>query len=242
MARKKGYTPQQRTTIIDTARMLIREGTSRRKMDTILRRQFGVSISRDAFTSLYRSRRAVTERIQPGQPQVSRAKHPIRSERDRYEELIRRGFIHEEAREFMKAHSLKYHEFRRMSMSRRLLLRNFTRRTRLEPGDPKFVSTWREYIHDWYRRMGLTTFDVKLRRVISPWDWFDRVSYRLPPEMRYSKKGRRKNVPHRTGQETASMRAFRLRAINQLKDTLARNPARKAELEEKIKKLGGKVK
>lgn len=239
----KHVSPQLRERVLTSARQLIKAGVGRRGMDYILRTRYGVSLSRDTFSRLYHERQTQTtmERVSRPASAPRQVHKMVNTERGRYEELYRRGFVHEEALAFSKAQSLRYQEFRHMTLTRQSMLRSFLNRTGLQTDSPEFTKEWREYVRIWYQRNNLTTFNAQLKRVISPWDWFDKVSTKLPPEARYSTKGRRKNFKNRTKEETAAMRAFRLKAVNDLKETLAKQPYRALELIPKIQKLGGKV-
>jgi len=160
----------------------------------------------------------------------------------RYRELIRRHFLPEEAREFSKFKSLRYTEVRRMTGSRQLFYNRFRRfNPDLEPGTRGFYEGFTRAVYAWYRSKDLTTFDYKMRRVISPWDWVDRVSYTLPEELRYTKGGRRKDTKRGGEKESPSMRAHRMRWIHQLKETLKKEPRRAPQLVPQILRLGGKV-
>ena len=159
-----------------------------------------------------------------------------------YAELRRRHFVHEEATQFAVARTLKYAEFRKMSGSRQLLWNRFVRHNpELKKGTRQFHLEWRECVKDWYVNHKLDTYNAKMRRVVSPWSWFDDVSYKLPEEMRYTKDSRRKNEPDTGDRESASKRAQRLRWIHELKETLERHPKRAPELVPRILNLGGRV-
>lgn len=160
----------------------------------------------------------------------------------RYLELLRRHFLPEEARELSKFKSLKYNEVRRMSGGRQLFYNHFrTRNPDLEPGTRAFYMAFRDAVRAWYKRNDLTTFNAKMQRIISPWDWVDRVAYSLPEELRYTAKGRRKDVVRGGQKESPSQRAQRIQWIHQLKDTLAKNPNRASQLVPQIINLGGRV-
>jgi len=160
--------------------------------------------------------------------------------RQNYNELTRRHFIHAEAREFSVVRTLKYDEFRKMTASRQLLWNGFIRTHRdLEQGTRQFQNTWTQFVLDWYANQKLDTRDIHMKRVASPWGWFDRVSYSLPEEMRYTKASRRKN--EKKDEETPSVRAHKQRWIHQLKATLDKHPDRARTLVPQILRLGGKV-
>jgi len=160
----------------------------------------------------------------------------------RYRELLRRHFLPEEARELSKFRSLRYAEVRRMTGSRQLFYNRFRRHyPELEAGTRKFQETFKRAVYDWYRHKDLTTFNHKMRRVLSPWDWVDRVSYALPEELRYTKGGRRKNSGRGGVVESPAQRAKRIQWIHELKDTLKREPRRAPQLVQQILRLGGRV-
>lgn len=159
-----------------------------------------------------------------------------------YTELRRRHFLDEEAKELANARSLKYVEMRRMTGSRQLLWNRFVSSSpRLKQGTERFHNAWVSYVQQWYVKKGFDTFNTKMKRVVSPWTWFDDVSYRLPEEMRYTKGDRRVNKPGANNRESASMRAFKVKAIHDLKETLRREPRRASQLVPQIIRLGGKV-
>ena len=160
--------------------------------------------------------------------------------RQHYRELIRRHFIHAEASLFAVVRTLKYDEFRRMTASRQLLWNAFIRTHRdLERGTRRFNTEWTQFVLDWYVNQKLDTYNVHMKRAISPWSWFDKVSYSLPEEMRYTKASRR--TTRRDDKETPSVRAHKQRWIHQLKATLDKHPDRARELVPRIINLGGKV-
>ena len=160
----------------------------------------------------------------------------------RKKELIRRHFLPEEAAVLAKFKSLKYHEVRRMSGSRQLFYNRFRLKfPDLEPGTRSFQQEFKIAVYGWYKRNDLTTFNDKMQRTISPWDWVDKVSYSLPEEKRYTKGGRRKNVVRDGAKETPSQRAYRMQSIHGLKETLVRSPDRAPQLVPQILRLGGKV-
>jgi len=162
--------------------------------------------------------------------------------RERYAELRRRHFLHKEAVTLAKAKSLKYLEIRRMTGSRQLLWNRFVSlNPKLKRGSDKFHKGWVDYVNQWYRKHDMDTFNNKMQRVISPWDWFDRVSYRLPEEERYTAQARRKNKPGAGDKESASMRAQKVAWVHQLKETLKREPRRAPQLVPQIMRLGGRV-
>jgi len=162
--------------------------------------------------------------------------------RKHYAELRRRHFVYEEAAQFAVVRTLKYDEFRRMTASRQLLWNRFVRHNpRLRRGTAEFHQRWREHVKDWYVSHRLDTYNVHMKRVVSPWTWFDEVSYKLPEEMRYTKSHRRQNVRGIGDKETPSVRAHKQRWIHQLKATLDKHPDRARELVPRIMRLGGKV-
>jgi hypothetical protein len=164
------------------------------------------------------------------------------NKRGRYVLLRHRHFTHEEALEFSKFKSLKYNEVRRMTASRQLFYWRFkTFNPDLTPGTKRFELAFRQKVFDWYKKKDLTTFDLHMKRVISPWDWVDKVAYSLPEELRYTKGGRRKAAVIGGEKETPAKRAERMKWIHQLKDTLAREPRRAGQLVPQILRLGGKV-
>jgi len=159
-----------------------------------------------------------------------------------YAELRRRHFLHEEADALAVARSLKYIEIRRMTGSRQLLWNRFRSvNPRLKLGTEMFHNAWVDYVRQWYVWKGLDTFNTKMQRVISPWTWFDDVSYRLPEELRYTKDNRRRNKPGANNKESASMRAHTVRWIHDLKETLRKEPHRASQLVPQIMRLGGRV-
>ena len=159
-----------------------------------------------------------------------------------YAELRRRHFLHEEADALAVARSLKYIEIRRMTGSRQLLWNRFVgSNPRMKQGSERFHNAWVDYVRQWYVKKGLDTFDIHMKRVASPWTWFDDVSYRLPEELRYTKDDRRKNKPGASVKESASMRAHTVRWIHDLKETLRREPHRASQLVPQIMRLGGRV-
>jgi len=150
--------------------------------------------------------------------------------------------LHEEADALAVARSLKHIEMRRMTGSRQLLWNRFvSSNPRLKQGTERFHNAWVGYVQQWYVRKGFDTFDVHMKRVVSPWTWFDDVSYRLPEELRYTKDDRRKNKPGANNKESASMRAHKVRWIHDLKETLHREPHRASQLIPQIMRLGGRV-
>lgn len=159
-----------------------------------------------------------------------------------YVELRRRHFLHEEADALAVAKSLKYNEIRRMTGSRQLLWNRFvSANPRMRRGTERFHNAWVDYVRQWYVQKGFDTFDIHMKRVVSPWTWFDDVSYRLPEELRYTKDDRRKNKTGANAKESASMRAHTVRWIHDLKETLRREPHRASQLVPQIMRLGGKV-
>ena len=159
-----------------------------------------------------------------------------------YAELRRRHFLHEEADALAVTRSLKYIEIRRMTGSRQLLWNRFVASNpKLRRGTEKFHSVWVDYVQQWYVKKGFDTFNTKMQRIISPWTWFDDVSYRLPEELRYTKDDRRKNKPGANTRESASMRAQKVSWIHGLKETLRREPYRAPQLIPQIMRLGGRV-
>jgi len=159
-----------------------------------------------------------------------------------YAELRRRHFIDEEASELANARSLKYEELRRMTGSRQLLWNRFRSQfPGLSLGTDRFHKAWVRYVQQWYVSKGLDTFNTKMQRVISPWTWFDAVSYRLPEELRYTKDDRRVNKAGASSRESASMRAQKVSWIHGLKETLRREPYRASQLVPQIMRLGGRV-
>lgn len=162
--------------------------------------------------------------------------------RERYTELRRRHFSHNEATALARAKSLKYIEIRRMTGSRQLLWNRFLHyNPSLKQGTDNFHKGWVNFVNQWYIKKGLDTFNTKMQRVVSPWTWFDDVSYRLPEELRYTKDDRRKNKPGANDRESASMRAHKVRWIHDLKETLRKNPHRASQLVPQIMRLGGRV-
>ena len=160
----------------------------------------------------------------------------------RYNELLRRHFLPEEARELSKFRSLRYTEVKRMTGTRQLFYYRFCKyHPDLKSGTRSFQEVFKRAVYEWYRRKDLTTFDHKMRRVISPWDWVDRVSYALPEELRYTKGGRRKNSKRGGETESPAERAQRVQWIHQLKDTLKRQPRRAPQIVPQILRLGGRV-
>jgi hypothetical protein len=164
----------------------------------------------------------------------------------RYKELIRRHFIHEEAVVLSTLQSLRYAEVAKMTGSRQLLYNRFRKLAEaagVRPDDPRFTRRYRKYVRKWYVDHNLDTFDTNMKRVLSPWTWIDRVSYRLPEELRYLKDGRRldKVVSPDGEREKPSKHAERLRWIQQLKETLSAHPDRAPQLIPQIMNLGGKV-
>jgi hypothetical protein len=173
-----------------------------------------------------------------------KARAPIKGKRyeKHYAELRKRHFLHEEADALAVARSLKYIEIRRMTGSRQLLWNRFLSvNPRMRKGTEKFHNAWVDYVRQWYVKKGFDTFDIHMKRVVSPWTWFDDVSYRLPEELRYTKDDRRKNKSGSTNKESASMRAQKVSWIHQLKETLKREPSRAPQLIPQIMRLGGKV-
>ena len=162
--------------------------------------------------------------------------------RKHYAELHRRHFVHEECVQLAVVKTLRYTELHRMTSVRQLLWNRFVRRhPELEMGTRQFHLAWRQAVKDWYVDHRLDTFDAKMRRVVSPWSWFDEVSYALPEEMRYTKDHRRKNPRDTSDAETPSARARRTAWIHQLKATLEKYPNRASSLVPQILRLGGKV-
>lgn len=164
----------------------------------------------------------------------------------KYKELLRRHFLPEEATVLSKLRSLRYAEVAKMTSSRQLLYNRFKRRADeagIQPADPRFKRAYRKNVRKWYADHNLDTFDTHMRRVLSPWTWFDRVSFRLPEELRYLKDGRRldKVVTPDGEREKPSQRAERLRWIQQLKETLSEHSDRAPQLVPQILNLGGKV-
>ena len=173
-----------------------------------------------------------------------KARPPVKGKRYEkyYAELRRRHFLHEEADALAVARSLKYIEIRRMTGSRQLLWNRFLgSNPKMRRGTEKFHNAWVDYVRQWYVRKGFDTFNTKMQRVVSPWTWFDDVSYRLPEELRYTKDDRRKNKPGANNKESASMRAHGVRWIHDLKETLRREPHRAHQLVPQIMRLGGRV-
>ena len=159
-----------------------------------------------------------------------------------YAELRRRHFLDEEADALAVTRSLKYTEIRRMTGSRQLLWNRFlSSNPRLKRGTDRFHTAWVDYVRQWYVKKGFDTFNTKMKRVISPWTWFDDVSYRLPEELRYTKDDRRVNKSGANNKESASMRAQKVAWIHGLKATLHREPHRASQLVPQIMRLGGKV-
>ena len=129
-----------------------------------------------------------------------------------------------------------------MSGSRQLFYNRFRLKfPDLEPGTRSFQQEFRISVYAWYKRNNLTTFDSKMQRTISPWDWVDKVAYSLPEELRYTKSGRRKNIVISGHKESPSQRAYRMQSIHGLKETLVRSPDRASQLVPQILRLGGKV-
>ena len=161
---------------------------------------------------------------------------------ERYAKLRKRHFLDEEAGELANAKSLKYIEIRRMTGSRQLLWNRFRGSyPALRLGTDRFHKAWVSYVRQWYVSKGLDTFNTKMQRVISPWTWFDDVSYRLPEELRYTKDDRRSNKAGASNKESASMRAQKVAWIHGLKETLSRAPYRAPQLVPQIIRLGGRV-
>jgi len=160
--------------------------------------------------------------------------------RKHYAELRKRHFVHAEAVQFAVVRTLKYDEFRKMTASRQLLWNRFIRtHPDSERGTRQFHETWSRFVLDWYVNQKLDTYDIHMKRVASPWGWFDKVSYSLPEEMRYTKASRR--TTKRDDRETPSVRAHKQRWIHQLKATLDKHPDRARELVPRIMRLGGRV-
>lgn len=174
-------------------------------------------------------------------PRLRRAPR-LPKRRSKYDELIHRHFLPAEARAFSQAESLGYREFQRMTVERLTLWKQFLRqRPDLDPRTKRFDINWQVYVFRWYKHRDLMTLNNRMKRVISPWDYFDQVSYKLPEEQRYTKKSRRKNQQKFSGKDTAALRALKKKWINEHLAALVRDPRGESWRILQVENLGGKV-
>jgi len=179
-------------------------------------------------------------------------KHPRTNRQRRYNYLRERGFLPEEARAFSRLRRVRgtmaYTEVKVMLGSRSRLYNRFVlwNKPIMKAGAAYFKAAWREAVIDWYFRNGYTTLSYKMKRIPSPWDWFDAVSYALPQELRYSKDSRRldkSNMIKRTKAESVMMRTYKQQAIEGLRDSIRKtgDPVRQRQLRQQIRNLGGRA-
>lgn len=162
-------------------------GITKRQLQARLKEEFGTGlrdITREQLIKEHLTTRARQVKYFTARPRVF--KQPARQKR--YETLRDAHFLPQEAREFSKLRSLNYHEMKLMMAERRVLWDKFTRKVIKEDwGQARGEREWRQSIRDWYIRHGYVTEKTrKLRRAKrkpNPWDWFNKTSGKLPPEM-----------------------------------------------------------
>lgn len=188
-----------RQEILNYAQYLIREGTSRRKMDTILREKFGHSIGHPTHQRIYQERvRTIRER-ETARPKGYRK--PRNQKEINYNKLIALRFLPEEAKELAsRLKTLKYHEVEIMSSQRRKLWNGYVRKAASAGlNREEFREGWERAVNNWYRQIVVRWrkefvrwhmhrgHDVEKRKKWNLkdliWSWFGHVKKNLPPEM-----------------------------------------------------------
>jgi len=164
---------------------------SKRELQRSVFSQYGVGLSDTVRRELIRpaKREAIRTEHVRRITVVERRRTIFRPKRQkRYNEYLKVGFTHNEAKEFSKIRKFKTSPaVQLMLQQRRELLDNLLQSAgQKDWGLRKRREEWANTIRNWYQQNGLLTVkdrDKKGRRKPSPWKWYDKTSGSLPPEM-----------------------------------------------------------
>lgn len=182
----------------------------------------------------------------------------------RYFDLRDKHFTPRESQEFSKL-TRKYPALQRLVASRTALWANFVQESRRKgwESEARRKQEWSKKIVNFYERQrikrrqdkdtGLTIEtlsnwvvkkDVHGRTYkvpkISPWEWYDDVFQKLPPEIKWdTPRGHRIKQPDVVIPKIEKQRQAQ-QWIAELRQTIAREPHRREELEKQIRRLGGR--
>lgn len=234
--------------INERARELTTQGVSRRRMDAILKSEYGRSVGHQVHAKIYSQR--IESLVKQKAIPKSEVKQFKTRRQEHYSHFIDAHFLHSEAVEFSKLKNLNYKELRIMVGERKMLWRSFVARADRK-GLPasKTQSEWKKTVVRWYLRKGYVTGKITNPNVKrtkrtktaqpSPWAWFDKVKDKLPPEEQSEtpRKKARKRQPRVTKNKIKIQSQ-----LNKLhKDHKEATGERKKQIAEQISELQSKM-
>lgn len=165
------------------ARRLAGEGYSRRKIDVLLKQQFGEGIGHAEYTPIYRERVEVVREKEEARPAPQRILRKGR--RGRYDWLIDRHFTDDEATQLSKLRNIQSSKgIAKMVSVRQSLWEQFIKVAASHGWNKEQRRDgWRRGLARWYRRNGYITKKFhKGKKRPSAWMWYKSVQRQLPIE------------------------------------------------------------
>lgn len=211
---------------------------SKRQLQKAVKGKFGIGLSDTSRRDLIRPAKRVEFTRRARQIEAKVVKPRLKTKRqDRYDYLKKNGFDHGEALRFSRIRNAKKNfAIKEMIEQRQELLARFIEKAGVCGwGISKQRREWANTISRWYERNHLVTKKGKA----SPWDWYNKASDSLPPELQdeYPR-------PHsRKRQDLPTIKKIdRSRWIHNLRDLIERdylsanpNAKRRAEWRRQIK-------
>jgi len=155
---------------------------SKRQLQRAVKDKFGVGLSDTSRRDLIRPAKQAEFTRRARQIEAKVVKPRLKTKRqDRYDYLKKNGFDHGEALRFSRIRNAKKNfAIRDMIEQRQELLARFIQKAGQRGwGISKQRREWAKTIYQWYVRNGLLT----KKRNPSPWDWYNKASDSLPPEL-----------------------------------------------------------